>query len=77
MIEMGSPIDGVLTRIANMMQQANTKVDAEIDLIRNQAADPRTGMRLLVAALQDLAGEAGYQAERLDKLLAEYDQRHG
>lgn len=71
MVEPGSPIDGVLTRIANMMQQANDKVDAEIDLIRNKADDPRPGMRLLMKALEDLAGEVGYQAKRLENLLAD------
>jgi hypothetical protein len=52
-------------------------VDAQINLIRNEATDPGPGMRLLAKALRDLAGEAGYQAERLENLLAEHDQGHG
>ncbi len=77
MIKPGSPEDGVLTRIASMMQKADADVAAEIDLIRNMAADPGPGMRLLAGVLRNLAGEAGYQAERLEKLLAEHNGRNG
>jgi hypothetical protein len=34
-------------------------------------------MRLLVGALRDLSGEAGYQAGRLENLLNELDQQQG
>jgi hypothetical protein len=73
MIEPGSEIDNILLRIADVMRRANTSVDAEVNLIRNVADHPRPGMRLLAKALRDLAGDAGYQAERLETLLAEHD----
>jgi|HubBroStandDraft_6_1064221.scaffolds.fasta_scaffold279911_2 hypothetical protein len=76
MIERGSPVDGVLTRIDNMMEQAKVSTDSSIDLLRTKAADPRPGMRLLAKALRDLAGEANYQAERLENVLAQYERQH-
>jgi hypothetical protein len=43
MINQDSPIDGVLTRISDVMQKANTSVNADINLIRNIANDPGQG----------------------------------
>ncbi len=43
----------------------------------NKATDPRPSMRLLVRALRDLSEEANFRANGLEKLLAEYDERHG
>jgi hypothetical protein len=77
MINQDSPIDGVLTRISDVMQKANTSVNADINLIRNIANDPRPGDEASRGALRDLSGEAGYQAGRLENLLNELDQQQG
>jgi hypothetical protein len=77
MIEPGSPIDQVPGLIAKMMEKANSSVSAHTDIMVNKATDPRPSMRLLVRALRDLSEEANFRANGLEKLLAEYDERHG
>ena len=73
----GSPMDGVLARIVKMLEQSRVAIDAGIDIIRTKAADPRPSLRGIASTLRNLSGEAAYQAERAEKIIAEYDERLG
>jgi hypothetical protein len=73
-IQQGSPIDNILRRIASLIQQSQAAINADIDVIRDTADDPRPALRLIANELRNLAQEAVYLAGRAEELAEEYTE---
>jgi hypothetical protein len=75
-IQQGSPIDNILRRIASLIHQSQAAINADIDVIRDRADDPRPALRLIANELRNLAQEAVYLAGRAEELAEEYTEPH-
>ncbi len=60
-----------------MTEKADANAKASADILLTKAADPRPSMGQLVTTLRDLSQEAAFRADTMEKLLAEYNERHG
>ncbi len=60
-----------------MTELADANAKASADILLTKATDPRPSMGQLVTTLRDLSQEAAFRADALEKVFAEYNERHG